>query len=511
MIPRAPTAPFALLLHGASSPMGKARLNGFLLLFLATAPSACSNPAQASAAAGASVDAGPADAGTSAVDPGPVVDTAPWCNQTLLGYAPPATAGTIAPRRPIRPFYQWQSNNGYCGEVSLLQAGMNNGLWASQFNVRSLCGFQSQGDDGFPKGTPLSQSGPDGYCAANTNSLGVASAEVGSQLLIDNADASRGQNSVLTCANNAGLAAVRYITPSSLDGQGAFQDFVVWVKKQIIAGHWVTAGVLTPGGKSDEYDHIVSIMSVGTNHAVTDSAYYADDVFTFDDHGAYTFDGTEPIDNPATPPGAVPGSRRCTPYVFGVRVGDLAKTRASLNALSTGQPYAIALPKRSTNGHSLLDYAFAVTGPLDDDGTTLPVVVSIAKASTNGVDNPRDPKAGYQYEAPYVGTSDKGDSCTNAPPTSWMDLQLRVEVEGLTAGKKYNLYRYIFDAVTAQAGTTPVGTHVALAVPRAGFNGNRASATSAVTFTATGSTYAETLALRSDRIAVFRAVPVEAP
>jgi len=92
-----------------------------------------------------------------------------------------------------------------------------------------------------------------------------------------------------------------------------------------------------------------------------------------------------------------------------------------------------------------------------------------------------------------------------------MDLQLRVEVQGLTAGKQYNLYRYIFDAVTAQAGTTPVGTHVALAVPRAGFNGKRASATSAVSFTATGSTYAETLALRSDRVAVFRAVPVEAP
>jgi hypothetical protein len=52
---------------------------------------------------------------------------------------------------------------------------------------------------------------------------------------------------------------------------------------------------------------------------------------------------------------------------------------------------------------------------------------------------------------------------------------------------------------------------MALAVPRAGFNAHKAQATSAKAFVATGPTYSETVNLRSDQVAVFRAVPAEAP
>ncbi len=503
---------------------------GFSLLFVTLVAAGCST-AGAKTAGPSTADAGGFDASVgepedaSALAPGdtsaasPAVDAGAdggqraWCNQSILGYTPPATTARIVPTRPIRPFYQWQSNNGYCGEVSLLQAAMNNGLWASQYNVRLLCGFQSQGDDGYAKGTPLLQSGPDGYCAAHTNSRGVATAQQASQLLIDDGDAARGQNSVLTCAANAGLAAVRYITPSPLDGQPAFQNYIVWLKQHFIAGHAVTAGVLTPGGQQDEYDHIVSVASVGTNHAASDSSYYDDDVVYFEDHGAYTFDGASATNNPAVPPGAgaPANSRKCTPYIFGVRVGDLAKSRASLAAATNGQPYAMALPNRSAPGGALLNYAFAVTGPLDDAGVTLPVVLSVEKTSTNGADNPRDPVAGYQYETPYIGTSNDGESCTNAAPSAWMTMHLRVEVHGLTAGNKYNLYRYEFDRVGSAAVPMPVGALAALAVPKSGFNAKRASATAATTFTATAGIYAETITLQSSRIVVFRAVPVEAP
>jgi hypothetical protein len=33
----------------------------------------------------------------------------------------------LTPRVPIQPFYQWQNNNGYCGEVSMIEAGLANG------------------------------------------------------------------------------------------------------------------------------------------------------------------------------------------------------------------------------------------------------------------------------------------------------------------------------------------------------------------------------------------------
>jgi hypothetical protein len=29
----------------------------------------------------------------------------------------------IQPAQPVVPFYQWENDNGYCGEVSMIQAG----------------------------------------------------------------------------------------------------------------------------------------------------------------------------------------------------------------------------------------------------------------------------------------------------------------------------------------------------------------------------------------------------
>jgi hypothetical protein len=426
-----------------------------------------------------------------------------------LGYAAPAVKYTYGPARPVQPFYQWQSNHGYCGEVSLLQTGMRNGLWASQYNVRLLCGYQSQGDDGLAAGTPLLQSGPDGYCASHPNDNGAPTAAHAAQLLLDVGDQAKGQNSVLTCLHNAGLAAQTYAAPGDVDGQAALQDFVVWVKQQLLAGHWVTTGVLARGGDNTEYDHIVSVVSFGSDHAAS-AAYDPDEVLYLEDHGAYTFDGKAETNHPAVPPGTASGTAGCTPYRFGIRVGDLGHTRASFDALKTGQPYALAIPDRSLSD-PLLNYAFAVTGPLDDDQVALPVSVSILKSSVAGVQNPVSPVVGCNYEAPYIGSSDTGDSCTNQPPSSWMDLQLRIDVEGLTAGKGYHLYRYVFDAVAPPAGLAPVGTNMALAVPHAKFNAQQALATSSQTFVATGPTYSEVFAVRSDQVAVFRAVPLEAP
>ena len=78
------------------------------------------------------------------------------CTQNRLdGSSIPATTSKIFPSQQVIPFYQWENNNGYCGEVSLMQAGMNNGQWMSQSNARLICG------------SGLSQSGPDGWCAAH--------------------------------------------------------------------------------------------------------------------------------------------------------------------------------------------------------------------------------------------------------------------------------------------------------------------------------------------------------
>ena len=38
----------------------------------------------------------------------------------------------------ISPRLQWNENNGYCGEVSLISAGLYYGQYLSQYDARSL-------------------------------------------------------------------------------------------------------------------------------------------------------------------------------------------------------------------------------------------------------------------------------------------------------------------------------------------------------------------------------------
>jgi hypothetical protein len=49
----------------------------------------------------------------------------PGCSQVTVdsGYSPPASAYYIYPRQTVLPFYQWENNNGYCGEVCADRGG----------------------------------------------------------------------------------------------------------------------------------------------------------------------------------------------------------------------------------------------------------------------------------------------------------------------------------------------------------------------------------------------------
>jgi len=411
---------------------------------------------------------------------------APTCSQSLAdGTTPPATTAVIYPSRRITPFYQWIDNNGYCGEVSMIQAGMNNGQWASQYNARLLCGGQASGSDGTP-GTPLQQSGPDASCDENA------------QLLLDTSS----PDSAPTCLSNFGLASQLFDYTTQASGTAGYQSFLSWVKARTIAGDNVTIGVLDSSGSDSEYDHIVSVVKIGTNHATTDATYYADDVLYFDDHGILTFEGGSATENPAVPPGTGADTAGCTPYVFGYAFGTLAQTAAAAHA-SAANAYAIVIP-----GSSARDYGFAVSGPLVADGGAAPLPVSLAilSSTTGGAPNGDSPLIGYDYEAPHIGAKDDGTSCTNSPPSSWMTLSLEVTVSGLAAGTSYNLYEYDFASVSG------IGSAAALAIPTEAFNAHASEASATVTFTASGPTSMFVVSPRaSNQTIVFRAVPASAP
>ena len=428
------------------------------------------------------------------------------CGQQLVdGTTPPPTTFYIYPRRPLQPFYQWENNDGYCGEVSMMQAGLNNGQWMSQLNARLVCG------------TGLSQSGPNGACAAHGGQVNY-----NAQLLMEDPGTGvTGPNAYADaslCLSNSRLSAATYNYSAQASGMAGYEAYMSWVKQEVINGHQVTLAVLLNGGTDPQYDHEVAVIKIGTNHSLADPTYYPDDVLYFDDHGVYTLSGTKFTSNPPVPPGAGTDSTGCTPYVFGYTFGSLANTRAGANRKGA-RAYSIIIPGDQTihtyaggSGYDTVpiagphNYGFSVAGPADPTSVTLPVALTIVGPTfTKGGMNPQDPVAGYDYENPMIGTSVWGRGCTNTP-SAWMtNFVLQVTVSGLTPGESYNLYEYEFSSVQG------VGSAAALAVPVEDFNANAGLATHVTKFSAVGATFQQTVTTTSDKVIVFRCVPASAP
>lgn len=480
------------------------------------------------------------------------------CNQSLIDHLPPATAFYIYPRALIQPFYQWENNYGYCGEVSLMEAGLANGEWMSQYDARLLCG------------TGLGQSGPpannDKWCRAKSNQN---TANYNAQVLFEIPDTgvsgtTERWGSMPQCAANMRLAGISYPykgvaarqPPSLCTGTKAstacpgYQAYMSWVKRQVIDGNTVVVALIIKNdtGDGDQYDHEAPVVKIGTNHSPTDPTYYPDDVLYFEDHGVYWYNGKVGQDDtaPEPPPGSGSNTTECTPYIFGYTFSELGVSTVPKDTQATHawHVYSIVLPANYTipgypgaNGKPSgagsyvkitgpNNFAFAVTGVLDTYKETVPVALTagsnpgsiVGPTYTNGVQNPQDPIAGYDYEYPFIGTSIEEEgpgSCTNKPPSSWMtNFVLQPTVSGLTPGISYNLYEYQFNT-PSDTDTLGAGTGAALKVPITAFNANSVAtgstpANGVTSFTASGSTYlADPLATTSDQMVVYRAVPAD--
>jgi hypothetical protein len=466
---------------------------------------------------------------------------APGCGQVqvekLLGApAPPGpSAHYIYPRREVNPFYQWESNDGYCGETSLISSGMINGQWMSQYSARLVCGAFF-GPESQRSGASLLQVGNPATDRTNYNAqLLIEDPDTGVSGDYDFAHASLcGANSRLTMLTYP--YETGYTSPNS--GMSGYRDYMRWIKAQVIAGNQVTVAVLFNSGSDAQYDHEVSVLRIGTNHARNDADFYDDDVLYFEDHGNYTLkvrDGKWSFAwNPSVPYGAGVDTEGCTPYVFAYRFDALPNTRAGANA--AGAPgYSIIIPGdgeiRTQSGNTGHDgdarvtvlgphnYGFAVAGPIDKDGFLKPVNLTIVgtRSLRDGSwrENPRDdqsnPAAGYNYETPYiggqVGSCNRTQCVSNAEPSPML-MSLKATVSDLQVGRDYNLYEYEFAALSG----ADTGSAAALAVPIAAFNRQGAMATSATSFKATAATFSLALEdIPSDRIVVFRAVPANAP
>jgi len=239
------------------------------------------------------------------------------------------------------------------------------------------------------------------------------------------------------------------------DSEQSTHDFLAWIKQNIANNAPVAIGIYMntsvfgdDSDDDDEYDHIVPVIGIESNHPLSDASYYDDDVIVFSDNGLYTPDG-EPV-----------------PYIFKYPFGCFQKTRQDANE-SSAPPYSLALLTEDVK-----NYGIALTG-IVTDGSTLPVQVA-----TN-----------VNYEHPEIS-----DGSTVRP--SPMPLKLTVTVSGLEPGVRYKLYRY----------------DIMENVPNGQFNKYASSAVQPprdILADSTSMSYID--ANMSDEVAVYRAVKASAP
>eukprot|EP01052_Picozoa_sp_SAG31_P007002 SAG31_NODE_329_length_17643_cov_10.377793_7_plen_415_part_00 len=210
----------------------------------------------------------------------------------------------------LKPRLQWESNDGYCGEVSVVMALMKFGSYMSQFDVRAIS------TDGGNQSTD--------YYLVGEN---------------DGAAAQRLRLSHIEYPNRCVSVKPRHCS----------MEYLAWVKKMVRRGHAVTItvymnnflfyGDTNPRAGEPDYDHIVSVLSLQSEH--DDDVYHEDDKLTLGDHGLWQ-------------PGPTPQ------YNFTYTFGELQGSRKEANA-PEGNVYYVPDRYPSDTGN----FAIAHTGPLE--------------------------------------------------------------------------------------------------------------------------------------------------
>lgn len=255
--------------------------------------------------------------------------------------------------------YEWNQNGGYCGEASFIAAGLYYGQYCSQYTARSLA------------------------------SPGIPQEDPDSQLLI-------GVNDESTAAQMR-LSAEEWDSESETDTD----QFLAWVKEQTLSGYPTIIGIYNNeyllygyqdlDAGDENYDHIVPVTGIGSNHPLSDFSYYPDDQIYFQDNGLWFG-----FKNP--------------PYSFNYGFDEFQLNREEAND-PDGPIYSLS--DNATN------YGIAITGVVDENGDTIPI-----RLETNPT-----------YELPAII-----ESTSIQPPPSPLTLTVIVTIPDETLS--YNLYQY---------------------------------------------------------------------
>ncbi|MBB6486915.1 C39 family peptidase [Rhizobium lusitanum] len=273
-----------------------------------------------------------------------------------------------------------------------------------------------------------------------------------------NADQSKEGSQLLLGVNDAYAAsqmhlnAVQWKSTSTADPK----NFLAWVKENVASGYPVIISVFENrhsfDGSNDENAGDAEYDHIVQVTGISSKHPLSKpSVYDADDVMTLSDNGLwSPTGQPA--------------YVYRYASGAFQANRKEANS-ETHPIYS--LPREGSN------YGVAITGIIDHDGKTLPVRLSTDR----------------KFEKPAMREG------SNTRPQA-EDLTLTVMVSGLTPGLSYKLYRYSsFQSV-----------------PSSGFNASAAKADRTWTINIqAGSTYIVKEKIRSDQIAVYRAVPDTAP
>jgi len=227
------------------------------------------------------------------------------CNLSLL------SARNDLPNR-----LQWNENNGYCGEVSFIIAGLYYGQYISQYDARAI--------------------------ASQNGSQNLAS----SQLLLG--------------INDAYAAKAMHLKTTSWTNSNNTNSFLTWVKSQVVAENPVIIGLYTNENFFDnssdldagetEYDHIVTVTGFSSYNSLSDTmTYYPNDIIEFSDNGLWT------------------GTSSTPQYNFISNVNIIQGNRQQANS-PNGSIYTLS--------NNTQNYGIAITGIIDESNETLPVRIS---------------------------------------------------------------------------------------------------------------------------------------
>jgi hypothetical protein len=212
------------------------------------------------------------------------------------------------------PRLQWLANDGYCGEVSTISAGLKYGQYLSQYDMRDLATSGDQLDE------------------------------------------------YLVGVNDETAAKKVSLNHLEFDGQTnvGSENYLSWIKTMMRKGYATTIavymnyylfyGITTADAGDAEYDHIVSVYSITSNY--DDDIYHDDDVITISDHGLWAPRVTGPV------------------FYFNYTFKEFIGTRQDANK-KNGNTYTLPQSSRSTT----LNYGIAHTGPYDDSGVVMPLKV----------------------------------------------------------------------------------------------------------------------------------------